>query len=102
MTDSQKQNILISVVEHIRTEWKDRPIEKIPHASTFLNQERWEDELGSTNGQQTKAESYTERVTKRNRETAEWVNRELSSSDGDSAESGDTEGHDPGLLPRPQ
>jgi hypothetical protein len=36
---------LIAAVERDkRTQWRDRPPDKIPHASTWLNQDRWLDE----------------------------------------------------------
>ena len=45
LTTDQEQRIIESVQLHLRTEWLDRPLSKIPHPSTFLNQARWEDEL---------------------------------------------------------
>ena len=45
LTDEGALAIIASVETHKRTEWKGRTMDKIPHASTFLNQARFEDEL---------------------------------------------------------
>lgn len=40
--------IIADVQRRCDTEWKDQPIQYIPHPSTYLNQRRWEDETAPT------------------------------------------------------
>ena len=41
--DAAAEAIMAGLKRDIASEWKDRPIDKIPHASTWINQRRWED-----------------------------------------------------------
>lgn len=38
-----RREIIRAVKMSMKVEWKDRALDKIPHASTFINQVRWED-----------------------------------------------------------
>lgn len=42
-TGVKGDTLLAGLAWYCRTEWKDRPVDKIPHAATWLNQRRWED-----------------------------------------------------------
>jgi phage replication O-like protein O len=46
------QRMLAALESAQRTEWRDRPRDKIPHAATWLNGERWEDEAAPISQQQ--------------------------------------------------
>lgn len=43
LTDAQ--TLYDAVANWVKIEWRDRPLDKIPHPSTWLNERRWEDEL---------------------------------------------------------
>ena len=44
LTKKDKEFISIMLPQHL-LRWKDKELQYIPHASTWLNQKRWEDEL---------------------------------------------------------
>lgn len=41
------EKIVQNINLRLKTEWKDREKQYIPHPSTYLNGERWEDEIES-------------------------------------------------------
>ena len=43
--DKHVDSIIEALNQHIEIEWQDRDKDKIPHPSTWLNQDRWEDEV---------------------------------------------------------
>jgi hypothetical protein len=49
------EDLLAILVQQKRTIWRDKERDFIPHASTWLNGRRWEDETGTDNGRGTTA-----------------------------------------------
>lgn len=45
LTPEQRAKALADVPLRLAANWADRPLDKFPHAATYLNQRRWEDEL---------------------------------------------------------
>lgn len=45
LKQTDAQTLLDAVAAWIRVEWRDRPLDKIPHPATWLNEGRWEDDL---------------------------------------------------------
>ena len=49
LTDEEKRAAVQALPAHVR-HWRGKSVEYIPHAATWLNQARWEDELPAAQG----------------------------------------------------
>ena len=50
VNEEMHKEIMGGLKKYLATEWKDEKMGYIPHPSTWLNQERWKDEIGGENG----------------------------------------------------
>lgn len=45
LTPEERSSVIADIPARLKANWDGRPLDKLPHASTYLHQKRWQDEL---------------------------------------------------------
>lgn len=85
--NGQSESIIEAVELQKRHNWRGKDPQFIPHASTWLNGERWEDDIEQTEQNESREQAKTRRNAEAAREAVEF----MSSHPGDGFGGGDHE-----------